>query len=466
MALKNVTLTVEFMAWDTANSAGKTGDSGNFTLKVIKDGTSGAATNAAAEIDATNCPGLYKIVLTATEMNGNCICLHGKSSTANVVIIPVQITTDQGTLDAAVTSRMATFSLPTNFAALSITAGGLADITQAAADKVWGSATRTLSAFSTALALSVWDVLASAVATASSIGLQVKTDLDATISSRLATGSYTAPPSAATIAAAVWDYLTSAATTVGSLGKLLVDNVNATISSRLASASYTAPDNATVATISTNLTTALARLGSWTGTGVNTILGAIQAMCRKTGTLPTDIAGTFDLTTDSLQAIRDRGDAAWITGDGGGGGTSVFTLSQVAAVVAAAQADAGALAITRATSWSEQLTGLGPITGRSKLWFTAKFVCDDPDSAAVIQIEETAGLLRLMGAAATANQGSLTVDDEAAGNVTPALLVAATANLPVGTVLCYDIKVKIGANVSQLTAGTLTVGAVVTLAVS
>lgn len=43
---------------------------------------------------------------------------------------------------------------------------------------------------------------------------------------------------------AIWDALTSALTTVGSIGKLLVDNINATISSRLASASYTAPPTA------------------------------------------------------------------------------------------------------------------------------------------------------------------------------------------------------------------------------
>jgi len=57
-------------------------------------------------------------------------------------------------------------------------------VTQAGADKVWASATRTLTAFSTALALSVWDVLETAIATASSIGLKVKTNLDAAISSR------------------------------------------------------------------------------------------------------------------------------------------------------------------------------------------------------------------------------------------------------------------------------------------
>lgn len=44
-----------------------------------------------------------------------------------------------------------------------------------------------------------------------------------------------------TLTAAIWAALTSALTTVGSIGKLLVDNINATISSRLASASYTTP---------------------------------------------------------------------------------------------------------------------------------------------------------------------------------------------------------------------------------
>jgi hypothetical protein len=50
---------------------------------------------------------------------------------------------------------------------------------------------------------------------------------------------------------AIWDALTSALTTVGSIGKLLVDNVNATISSRLATAGYTAPDNTGIAAIKT-----------------------------------------------------------------------------------------------------------------------------------------------------------------------------------------------------------------------
>lgn len=64
---------------------------------------------------------------------------------------------------------------------------------------------------------------------------------------------------------AIWDALTSALTTVGSVGKLIVDNLNATISSRLASASYTAPLDAAgtrtaVGLASANLDTQLAAI--------------------------------------------------------------------------------------------------------------------------------------------------------------------------------------------------------------
>jgi hypothetical protein len=70
--------------------------------------------------------------------------------------------------------------------AIATDAIGAAEFSQAAADKVWSSATRTLTAFSTALAVSVWDVLETAIAVASSIGLKVKNNLDAAVSTRLA----------------------------------------------------------------------------------------------------------------------------------------------------------------------------------------------------------------------------------------------------------------------------------------
>lgn len=62
----------------------------------------------------------------------------------------------------------------------------------------------------------------------------------------LLASSYTAPPSAATIATTVWQDLTASSdfTTAASIGKLLVTDIDAAISSRLATSGYTAPPTA------------------------------------------------------------------------------------------------------------------------------------------------------------------------------------------------------------------------------
>jgi hypothetical protein len=188
-------------------------------------------------------------------------------------------------LDAAITSRQATGN---------VTVGAYA-AGQDPATLVWGASTRTLSAFGfsvtvgtnsdkTGYALAVtpptaqqvWDTLTSATTTAGSVGKRIADNLDATISSRQATGNvtiagYAAGQDPVTLtgvtttraakldnldvavstgaAPAIWNYLAASATTASSLGKLLVDNVNATIASRMATFTYTAPDNTSVGTI-------------------------------------------------------------------------------------------------------------------------------------------------------------------------------------------------------------------------
>lgn len=149
----------------------------------------------------------------------------------------------------------------------------------------------------------IWDALTSALTTVGSIGKLLVTDIDATVSSRLAGASYTAPdnsdiaaikaktdnlpaspaavsdiPTAVDNADAVWDetladHLTSGTTGNalnaagaagdpwstalpgsygdGTAGKIVGTNIDATISSRLASGSYTAPDNTSITAIKT-----------------------------------------------------------------------------------------------------------------------------------------------------------------------------------------------------------------------
>lgn len=209
-------------------------------------------------------------------------------------------------------------------------------ITQAGADKVWGSAARTLTSFGTL----VTDIWAAGTRTLTGFG---------------------------TLVADIWGAATSGLTTVGSIGKLIVDYLDAAISSRLASVGYTAPDNATIATIqsdtndiqsrlpaalvggrmdasvgamandvvtsdalaaeavteiqtglatSANQTAILNRLGNFAGSGLNTVLGFLRAMMRKDASLtPSDVGGTFDNTTDSLEAQQESSGGSYPTVD-------------------------------------------------------------------------------------------------------------------------------------------------------
>lgn len=52
-------------------------------------------------------------------------------------------------------------------------------------------------------------------------------------------------------------------------------------------------------------------LGYYTDNGLNTLFGWLKALASKVATLPSGIGGTYDNATDSQEALRERGDAAW-----------------------------------------------------------------------------------------------------------------------------------------------------------
>jgi hypothetical protein len=86
--LWGVSQTIEYKAWDVVNGQYKTGDAANHTLSWIKDGTAGVPTNSPVEVNSTNNPGTYKLVLTAAECQAYTGLLDGKSSSTGVVLIP------------------------------------------------------------------------------------------------------------------------------------------------------------------------------------------------------------------------------------------------------------------------------------------------------------------------------------------------------------------------------------------
>lgn len=141
------------------------------------------------------------------------------------------------------------------------------------------------------------------------------------------------------------------------------------------------------------------------------------------------------------------------------------TLTQTAAQVQAAMTGTTML-IHRGDTFTASLSGLGNISARTKLYFTVKGSKSDLDSAAIIGLEETAGLTVLNGAAySTTTNGSIVVTDAVTGALTITLAPAVTALLA-GNGLYYDIQMVTAAGVTTLTASTCNVDADVTRAVS
>jgi len=130
------------------------------------------------------------------------------------------------------------------------------------------------------------------------------------------------------------------------------------------------------------------------------------------------------------------------------------TLTSTAVAIAAAVAGS-VVTIHRGDSLSASITGLGDISGRSKLWFTVKTSDEDADAESIIQIEETAGLVYLNGAAGTAGLGTITVDDAAAGDITITLDETATDDLVPAVNLLYDVQMLTAAGAVSTLTGNL-----------
>ena len=140
------------------------------------------------------------------------------------------------------------------------------------------------------------------------------------------------------------------------------------------------------------------------------------------------------------------------------------TLSTAAAATLAA-VQGSVITQYRATTWSITITGLGSLAGRTALYFSIKHKTSQPDIDAIVRIEETAGLERINGTAATvAGNGTLVVDDAVAGDITITLAAAETEKLQEIGGLYYDVKM-VTATVQLLTINRFNIEAVATGAI-
>lgn len=142
------------------------------------------------------------------------------------------------------------------------------------------------------------------------------------------------------------------------------------------------------------------------------------------------------------------------------------TLTSAAASVVAA-VSGSVVTMPRATTWDFDITGLGDITARTDLYFTVKRRTIDDDASAVVQIEETGGLLVINGGApAAAGNGTLTVTDAVAGDVTITLAAVESEKLRATDNLQYDFKMVTAAAVQLLTLNRFNISDVVTGAIT
>lgn len=299
------------------------------TAAKVADGTIDAATFAAGAINAA---AIATDAITAAKIAADAI---GASELAADAVTEIQ-------------SGLAT---PTNITAASGVALTAAYDPAKTASQA-GDAMALTSGERTTLAGVFWAVATTALTTAGSIGKRLVDFVTSLVYAAAPTSAANASATAAQITTdhGAGSYIRNtepldAAGTRTAIG-LTAANLDTQLGNILTSADD-ANTNASLAhseatNASTNISVVLSRLGAFTGSGLNTVLGFFRAIWNKqSGLTPSDLTSGVTLagdrgdnTTDSLPAIRDRGDAAWTTGSGGGGGDCPTTDEIVDALAA------------------------------------------------------------------------------------------------------------------------------------
>jgi len=383
-------------AYDKTTGAAKTGDAANITGYLSLDfGTAAAVTDTnPTELSSANMPGWYVFDLTQAETNAESLVIAPKSSTSNIVIDQIQV----HTADSLVATAAALQTVDDNVDAI------LADTNELQTDWVNGGRL-DLILDARASQTSVDDLPTNAEFAARTLAagdyFDPATD---TVANVTAVGSVTAGVTVGTnndkvgysLSAAgvqaIWDAAVSALTTVGSIGKLLVDRIDAAITSRMATFSYTAPldaagTRAAVGLASANLDTQLgdlptnSELAAAIAAGDDATLGAIGALNNLSAAEAQTAAGA------ALTAY-DAATGADVSG------ISVPTATQIADAVLSRgvvniedTADAGSLAelllgafesAVSGTTWTIRKTGSGT--------FSTRTVATDPNADPIVSV--------------------------------------------------------------------------------
>lgn len=159
---------------------------------------------------------------------------------------------------------------------------------------------------SAAAVQAIWDALTSALTTVGSIGKRIADFLTGDAYTRLGA------PAGASVSADVAAVKTDTSTLTGRLTSTragLLDNLDATVSSRLASASYTAPDNTTISNIYAAVDTEVAAIKTVTdhlATSIELNAGNYRFTTAALANAPTGGGGGGSLTAADVWAYGTR----------------------------------------------------------------------------------------------------------------------------------------------------------------
>jgi hypothetical protein len=241
----------------------------------LSSGSTGEALNAAGAAGdpwTTSLPGAYGAGSAGYIIGTNIdATVSSRATQTSVDAIDDYVDTEVAAIKAK--TDQLTFTTANKIDATIQAAG---DFAQAAADKVWSTTSRTLSAFG--------------------FSVTVGTNNDKTGYALSGAGVQ-----------AIWDALTSALTTAGSVGKLLVDNINAAISSR---SSHSAAD---VWSVTTRLLTAGTNVVLAKGVGVTGFndldaAGVRTAVGLASANLDTQLGAIDDYLDTEVAAIKAKTD--------------------------------------------------------------------------------------------------------------------------------------------------------------
>lgn len=448
-ASTDVTLYVFIQASNVTTGAGLTGltfETANLVASYVRTRGARAALSLATqtvegahsdggfvEVDATNMPGVYRLDLSdavcATGVPSVVVMLKGAANMAPL-LLEIQLT-DFDLNDASPNVTVADIANDAITAA-SIATGAI-DADAIADNAIDAGAIATGAITNAKFAAGAID--AAAIATDAIDADSIKAD---------AIGE---------IADGVWDETIAGHTTGTTFGgknqKVVpsetINDYKADVSALALEATLTAIKGATWTNETlTKIVADIAAISAGSGASVADIMNALLASYTVSGSVGESLG-----RLDNIQAKTDL-----ITT-----GTSLSIASAVVGSTITAH---------RGDTLSAALENIGALTNYSKVWFTVKRDFDDADSAAVVQIEKTDGLKYLNGAAvdvANKTNGSITIQDEATGDVTVALVAAETAKLSPGNYQ-YDIQIlrSAGTPVSTLTYGEFVVAADVTKA--